>query len=337
MTTKTQKKTSRIVHFTVSAEFIHEHARRLWSEGEYKKAHSFLGTLTGITERQRCSVIMGRFKFQEVGNSQTFIMTEDDWHPDLNMCHFGQYPDPADKQQMKDAEHVLLKDKVRKGYAMKLHVLLEKTEGIKTAERRLREFALDHSFEEDVLDADFALDWQTLEKDIAALLRVAGMSGYQFVRHASETYYEGDFAAIGGSIAEQNVNAFMQGTRMNYAYEKMSENGVRPEPGDVYENGLIDKDGNFYRCGAQGHNLVAIALGYPSDNSNSEFAALQAALADGCLSVTCNLLIRHIRKGKGGVNDAQRKRLTEWYRLTEYSKAPFFQYDWEDIAPDDKE
>lgn len=99
------------------------------------------------------------------------------------------------------------------------------------------------------------------------------------------------------------------------------------QPSDVYENGIITPDGKFYRCGSMGHNLVAIALGYAEDNSQSETSGVADAIEKGCVTVTCNLALKMIRKPKK-VTKAQRATIAKWYALVSYSKLNLLQVDY---------
>lgn len=301
------------VHFTIKADFITGFARELWAEGEYQRALDFLGTLHGVTYVQKHRIIVGKLKFKEVGKTQRFKLVKDDWKPNLSHCHFRQYPNPDNGEEMEAARRVLLLDQTKKQYNRRISVLLDKADEDEKVLLHIQAFFLSFDFDNDALEPEFEEGFSELEKDVDALVRVS---------HIRRTGYTENFAMVDKFLKEQRINS---------AIEEATENKIAPKPGAIYENGIVKPNGDFYRCGSMGHNLLAIALGYPADNSKSEFAALEAALADGCCAVTTNLKVRHIRKGKGGITKAQQKRLTEWLELTKYSDAIFVQYDFGEV------
>jgi hypothetical protein len=65
-------------HFSVSGEFITDHARTLWSEGAYTKAIDILECLMGSTHEQRMEILFGTKKV--VGNDD-LAFVDDDWKP----------------------------------------------------------------------------------------------------------------------------------------------------------------------------------------------------------------------------------------------------------------
>lgn len=106
-----------VVHFRVEADFITEHARNLWSEGEYQKAIDFLGTMNGISLNQIYDVIMGKSKFKEIDKSQIFTLAPDNWVPVVENCHLCQYPNPVNGKEMRAAEEKLKELEARKRFS----------------------------------------------------------------------------------------------------------------------------------------------------------------------------------------------------------------------------
>jgi hypothetical protein len=100
------------VHFTIDADFINEHARNLWSEGEYRKAKDFLSTLIGITEKQMNAI----------------SLVKDNWKPNLDRCHLSQYPNPDNPDEMKKAESKLKDLEFEKTKSSLISRMLDKAE-----------------------------------------------------------------------------------------------------------------------------------------------------------------------------------------------------------------
>jgi hypothetical protein len=143
MKTKTRKVST--VHFTVEDDFITKMARGFWAEGLYGHALNFLSSMHGISTRQMHDVIMGRKRFQEVDETQTFILVADNWQPELSSCHFGQYPDPANLVEMSLAEDALYRDARRKEFSRQLCILMDDIDENPRALRMLQKFMTDQS------------------------------------------------------------------------------------------------------------------------------------------------------------------------------------------------
>ena len=76
-----------IVSFSITGEFITQHARDLWQERSYAKAYDTLECVIGTTREQHDAVLQGRMKF--TGTNQ-LTLQEDAWTPPKG------YPTPRD-------------------------------------------------------------------------------------------------------------------------------------------------------------------------------------------------------------------------------------------------
>ncbi len=82
------------MNFTMSAEFATDHARNLWSEGQFRKAIDWV-YLFGLDVEQGYGLISGKYKLVETDKENNFDLEDDDWKPNLSMCHLCRYPDPT--------------------------------------------------------------------------------------------------------------------------------------------------------------------------------------------------------------------------------------------------
>lgn len=260
------------VHFTVEAEFINTHARRLWSEGEYRKAIDFLGTMRGITLDQINLIIIGKQKFEEIGETQTFRLVPDDWSPNLNMCHLGQYPDPANPSEMSAAEDKLAELRAEKQVNATITRMMNEAGDDRMAQLRVRDYLNSRQMGLTELEAA-----DLIEK-------------YQ---------------------AAEEFNAKL-------------EEGGKPEPSAVYENGIITPDGKFYRCEFSGHGLLAEKLGY---KSRPPLAPDEVAVQDGCAVVSANLIARKLRVIGEKQTPEMHDTIREWFALTFDKNIPLYNLD----------
>lgn len=66
------------VHFSITGDFITQHARTLWQERNFAKAYDTLECVIGTTKKQHDDVLQGRMKF--AGTNQ-LTLEDDDWTP----------------------------------------------------------------------------------------------------------------------------------------------------------------------------------------------------------------------------------------------------------------
>jgi hypothetical protein len=85
------------LHFTMSAEFATNQARTFWAEGRYRLVYEMLWAF-GMSIEDGEAVIRGKKKFMETGDDNSFVLANDDWHPNLAMCHRCRYPNPASSE-----------------------------------------------------------------------------------------------------------------------------------------------------------------------------------------------------------------------------------------------
>ena len=315
MITKIKDKKEKITsaHFKAEDRFITQFPRDLWSEGEYRKAMDLLESCN-VNFQQAYAIIRGELKFVEFENTQTFTLEPDDWKPNLSTCHFGQYPDPDNEEEMQAAKRVLLADTVKEDYSRKLSILMRKSEGIRSAEGRLREFFIDNDFEKDILEASFNLNWLILEKDIDALVRVAGMGGFRHGQPISEHYFPSNFE----NSIKQNVDTFLEQDAINADLDKQR----KLKPSDVYENGIITEDGLFYRCGSMGHDKLATRLGYGELEEGHDNTEL--AMQDGCVVVSLSIASKRLRLPPKHIplTEKQEDTVQRWLQVVSYSLLP---------------
>lgn len=74
-------------HFSISGEFITDHARNLWQERKFAKAFDLLGCLIGATREQHEAIIFGKAKLTGVNDVE---LEEDDWTPPEGYATFSQ-------------------------------------------------------------------------------------------------------------------------------------------------------------------------------------------------------------------------------------------------------
>ncbi len=73
--------------FSITGEFITDHARNLWIEGEYAKAFDVLGCLIGATREQHEAILFGKAKLTGVNNVD---YVADDWTPPDGYATFSE-------------------------------------------------------------------------------------------------------------------------------------------------------------------------------------------------------------------------------------------------------
>ena len=281
--------TSKTVHFTIEADFIHGHARDLWKEGEYKKTREFLSTMIGVTDKQMNDVIIGKKKFVEYEDTQTFSLVKDNWKPNLAHCHLSQYPDPLSDIEMGKAEEKL--DEWR--FENEKSVLI--TRMVNRAED----------------------DRQELQKIKNILLRFDSSGDKVTFFTDCQSYLSGKYMDDTDRQTLE-IDKFMRGQEFNSFLEN-SDAMPKPEEA-IYENGIITPDGKFYRCEFGGHNILAEKLGYvgepPLEPDN-------VAVKDGCIVLSANLVLRKARYVKELKNEKQHTKFMQWFNLTFRSEIPF--------------
>jgi len=290
------KTVSKTVHFTVQDQFLTNHARNLWSEGEYRKAMDFLGT-TGVNVIQAHRIIAGHLKFEEVGKTQTFKLVKDSWKPNLSMCHHCQYPDPSNGEEMANAEAVLENDRAEKLWSVQLYKMLDEAGDNPKALRHIQNLALTRQLQKTypmLRDEDYTETMQTI-------------------------------SALGASNTV--LEEFILDTKINDSVSADIEKKQKPFPSHVYETGIITPDGLFYRCGALGHINLAIALGYGSEDGGDP-EGLEPdvrAVKEGCVVLSANHAMKKIRAVT--INAEQKPVVEEWLSLVKYLTSPLVKYE----------
>ncbi len=286
----------KVANFTVQDQFLTDHARNLWAEGEFRRAMDFLGTV-GVSIVQAHRIIMGKLKFKEVGNTQEFILVKDNWKPDKDHCHHCQYPDPSNGMEMAEAEAVLENDRAEKLWAVQLNKMLDETGDNPKALRHIQNLAMTRQ-----LQKRYPI---LRDEDYAETMQVVSALG------ASDTILED----------------FILDTKINDTVSIDIENKQKPLPSSVYETGIVTPDGLFYCCGALGHINLAIALGYGSEDGGDP-EGLEPdvrAVKEGCVVLSANHMIKKIRAVK--INKDQKPVVEEWLRLVGYLNSKIYKTD----------
>lgn len=116
--------TTKTVHFTVDPAWATDFVRERWSEGEYLWCFEFLSGCGVDSKDIQRDIIMGKSKFINSDEPDSFFLADDNWTPVVNSCHLCQYPDPKNYREMK-AAYEKLSDRLAE---QKASVLLAKIE-----------------------------------------------------------------------------------------------------------------------------------------------------------------------------------------------------------------
>lgn len=74
-------------HFTITGEFMTNHARELWQEYKFSKVWSLLDCLIGITREQQEAILLGKKKLIGENNVE---LVDDDWTPPDGYASFKE-------------------------------------------------------------------------------------------------------------------------------------------------------------------------------------------------------------------------------------------------------
>jgi len=217
------------LHFSIDFEWLTSHIRQLWSEGRYKVALDALRD-SGCPEEYHKAILRGTIKM--VGIDEGYI-EEDNWKPDLSICHHETYPDPDELSTLAQEGE---KYKERYFYLLeKEYNALSYEWGRTTSGPKLADlgYVIRTTFPEEFIE--------TLSEDRKSMWKLAH-------REATPTLLP-DMSLI-------DFDKFVE-------REKRLEEEETPEPDDYYQSkhGWILPNGYFYPCEYFAHDWLAHRLG----------------------------------------------------------------------------
>lgn len=234
---------TRTVGFSISGEFITEHARNLWGERAFSKALDLLDCLIGITKEQQESILFGRSKLTGVND---VALEADQWTPPEHYC-------PSIKDAMKQGEQFPELERRREDAAWQYaYDNYRPTRGNKVEAqaffKRLSSMVGDTKAQSicDDLMAEYAAQHQSeceAEGQTSPVLSVAAMAHHAFKQRLEIAGFDSSALAT----PEAMINRGMD---------------ITPTLDNKMEslNGWLLPDGSYYKCGAMEHVGLASVL-----------------------------------------------------------------------------
>lgn len=231
---------AKTVNFSVDPVWLTQFVRNLWSEGSYGLAMDTLDCLIGLPEDIKPGVIRGTYTL-----TKDFSWEEDDWSPNLEMCNFGQYPDPLKLWELAEKGAKLERDVER---------LQDMVVGL--SKRLMQEGPGDGEFLADVeRNMTASVPPEALERNEVETRTILDLPSGRVEKTVYGNLDDGYTTKVGfaAGLTGKDIARFRDQVPSVEEYvAKQLELDIRPLPSVdanyVSDNGYVTPDGRYYPC-----------------------------------------------------------------------------------------